>query len=146
MRSPFRSDKPKPASPGSVSRAELEELLPASVRQPEVNRFKPLDIDAGDGTDSDAPDEDLRFLESLASAVDNGGATPARPTHFTKPQLGGPEQQPEHDEKALEMFRNTQVARDERIRPNVTVTDVEIGDLMEDLATLRTALRQRKAA
>lgn len=146
MRSPFRSEKPKPEPHSSVSRAELEELLPASVRQPEVNRFKPLDADVGDTTDSDALDEDLQFLESLASAIDNGGATPSRPTHFTKPQLGGPEQKPAYDAGALEMFRNTQIARDERVRPNITVPDVEIGDLMEDLATLRTALRQRKAA
>jgi hypothetical protein len=146
MRSPFGSDKPKPESPSSVSRAELQELLPASVRQPEVNRFKPLDIDPGDAADSDAPDEDLQFLESLANAVDNGSATPSRPMHFTKPQLGGPEQKPAQDEGAMEMFRNTQIARDERVRPNITVPDVELGDLMEDLATLRTALRQRKAA
>jgi hypothetical protein len=146
MRSPFGSDKPRPEPPSSVSRAELQELLPASVRQPEVNRFKPLDADGGDAIDSDADDEDLQFLESLASAVDSGSATPSRPTHFTKPQLGGPEQKPEHDERAMEMFRDTQVARDERVRPNIRVAAVEIGDLMEDLATLRTALRQRKAA
>jgi hypothetical protein len=144
MRAPFRSDKSKPEAPAAVSRAELEDLLPASVRQPEVNRFKPLDLEID--ADGDAPDADLQFLESLASAVDSGGATPARPTHFTKPQLGGPEIKPAQDAAALEMFRSTQVARDERIRPNITVPDVEIGDLMEDLATLRTALRQRKAA
>lgn len=146
MRSPFRSGKAKPESPASVTRAELEELLPASVRQPEVNRFKPLDADAGDGADVDAPDEDVRFLESLASAVDHGGTALSRPAHFTKPQLGGPEQKVTLDDQALQMFRNTQIVRDERVRPNITVPDVEISDLMEDLTTLRAALRQRKAA
>lgn len=157
MRAPFRRNRSEPR-PG-VDPIELEELLPASVRQPEANRFKALGMTASiaeDGEDNSA-DADLDFLQSLANSIEQGSDAPELPTHFvSKPQLGGPvirepqsrqqTEQPEREQKALSLFRDTKLDRDERVRPNITVPDVEMSDLMEDLATLRSALLQRKAA
>lgn len=150
MRTPFRRNKVE-SLPG-VDPVELEELLPASVRQPEANRFKALGMNAPvpDESEENPNDADLDFLQSLANSIEEGGDAPELPMHFvSKPQVGGPvirEPQPEHQEEALSLFRNMSLDRDERVRPNVTVPDVEMSDLMEDLATLRIALLNRKAA
>lgn len=150
MRTPFRRNKVE-SLPG-VDPIELEELLPASVRQPEANRLKALGMVTpdSDGPDDNAADADLDFLQSLANSIEHGGDAPQLPTHFvSKPQVGGPvvrEPQPEREQEALSLFRNTHLDRDERVRPNITVPDVEMSDLMEDLATLRIALLNRKAA
>ena len=156
MRTPFRRTKTDYGA--GVDPVELEEMLPASVRQPEANRFRALGMT---GPDAEAVidngnDADLDFLQSLANSIDAGGDAPELPAHFvSKPQLGGPvirepqrkaQAEPEREQVALSLFRDTKLDRDERVRPNITVPDVEMSDLMEDLATLQIALRRRKAA
>ena len=68
--------RPQPARTTSVSREEIESLLPASVRHPEANRFTPLgtDFDGEEGSD-----EDIEFLESIVKAVEDGDQPLPRP-------------------------------------------------------------------
>jgi hypothetical protein len=143
MKSPFRKQKPDPVF--AVRHPDLDDMLPASARPlPEVNRFKPLAAELPDLAAEDGPDEELEFLTSLAQSVDRDAkAPPVRPARFTAPQIGAPALREEVD---LSVFRDTLIDKAERDRPNVTVADVDIDDLMEDLATTRAALRARKAA
>jgi hypothetical protein len=145
----FRRSQPHGGS--SISREEIESLLPASVRHPETNRFTPLgsDFDGEDGAD-----EDVEFLESIVKAVDGGEQPVARlapvPPVFTVPVTtpsparqialaGGDE---------LSLFREATVEQKERtvLQTRVDIADVEMFDLVEDLATTAAALRRRKAA
>ena len=117
-------------------------------RQPTVTIVPPArkrklgQADLDEIPDDDAPDEELAFLTSLARSVDDN-AVPAERSRFTAPQIGAPALREEVD---LSLFRDTLIDREARVRPNVTVPDVAIDDLMEDLTTMRAALRARKAA
>ncbi|HYM16085.1 MAG TPA: hypothetical protein VEZ14_11045 [Dehalococcoidia bacterium] len=151
MRVPFRRSKVEPQI--QVDPEEVRALLPASVRHPEANRFTPLGSDfAGE----EGTDEDLDFLTALVESVDREEAGPglpaARPApppaHKPSIQRMAPRAEamvlaePDH----LSLFRETKVDLRERTRANVTVDDVDLGDLLEDLETTRAALRRRKAA
>ena len=130
-------------------REEVESLLPASVKHPEANRFTPLGSDfAGDDEESD---QDIEFFESIVRAVEGDEPAPiARP--LPAPMLlhtPAPSRLiPQAPDDGLSAFREVQVDRQERsvIQTHVSVEDVDMGDLLDELSTTAAALRRRKAA
>ena len=145
----FRRDAKSPRQK-AISREEIESLLPASVRHPEVNRFTPLGSDfAGE----EGSDEDIEFLESIVKAVEHPEYMPApAPGRITpKPPAAVPAAAvpaAATQDEALEFFRDMQAERDEsqQQRVKIKVDDIEMFDLLEDLSTTAAALRRRKAA
>jgi hypothetical protein len=135
-----RNNKPQPQR--SVSREEVESLLPASVRHPEANRFTPLGSDfAGE----EGSDEDIEFLESIVKEVELQEIVQPRRL-VTK---AAPVKTPViSQEDAMSFFREKDADREERARDriHVEVEEVEMFDLLEDLSTTAAALRRRKAA
>jgi hypothetical protein len=114
---------------------EVAALLPASVRSPEMNRFTPL----GSDMPEDASDPDLAFLAAIAEEV----AAPPPPAPVdTNPRFAAPERDD------LRAFRDLASERehDRLAGPRVTVENVDLADLLDDLATTVAALRRRKAA
>ena len=143
--------RPQPARTTSVSREEIESLLPASVRHPETNRFTPL---GSDFEGEEGSDEDIEFLESIVRAVDDG-ERPARRPVPAPPQVPTPVTTPSPARLIalaggddLSLFREVQANHKERtvIEARVDIADVEMFDLLEDLATTAAALRRRRAA
>jgi hypothetical protein len=151
MRGPFQRKKADEES--HIDRREVEALLPASVRHPEANRFTPLGSDF-DG--DDASDEDIEFLTSLVDSVERERIAPGLPAARPAPPparkpaipVVAPASdmdvftQPDH----LQLFRDMQPDDKDRRTTNITVDDVDLGDLLEDLSTTMAALRRRKAA
>ena len=146
LRKPRRLELDDPAG---GRRDEVESLLPASVKHPEANRFTPLGSDF-DG-DSDETDEDIEFLESIVRAVEAGEPAPVV-TPAPAPMLlhtPAPARQiPQRPDDDLSVFREVQVDRKERsfIEARVSIEDVDMGDLLDELSTTAAALRRRKAA
>ena len=151
MRGLFQRHKPE--DEGHIDRREVEALLPASVRHPEVNRFTPLGSDF-DGDDTS--DEDIEFLTSLVESVEREQIAPALPVvrpappPARKPAI--PAVAPASDMAAfrdpdhLQLFRDMQPDEKDRRTSNIQVDDVDLGDLLEDLSTTMAALRRLKAA
>lgn len=126
--------------PDAAERHALDEYaayVPASVRVPETQRFTPLE------TDDDAPDEDLDFLSSLAGEIDR-----ARPSVKKRDDLSVNQKMIDRKPDTLEIFRDFAPDLEDRttIRDFITIPDVEMSDVLEDLATVAAALRLRKAA
>jgi hypothetical protein len=111
--------------------------LPASVRDPSLQR---LDSYVPDDLDDD--DEELTLLSSLVREAD-------REMRAAPPRTEAPRAR-RFDVKAddnLDVFREARpVERRPRVLEAFRVDDVEIDDLIEQLATTAAALRQRKAA
>jgi len=132
---------------GVDRRDEVESLLPASVKQPETNRFTPLGSDfEGEGEESD---EDIEFFEAIVRAVEGDEPAPMvkpapMPIHTPAPSRRIPA--PPDDD--LSLFREVQVDRKERsvIAERVDIEDVDMGELLDELSTTAAALRRRKAA
>jgi hypothetical protein len=133
--------KPKKDGEPSVSRSEIEALLPASTRHPEANRFTPI----GSDMPEDGPDDDLEFFNTLVHEVERETQEPAVPARV-RPTPTLQRVVPKDD--GLQLFRemSEEGRRDAVVRLNIEVADVEISDLLEDLSTIRAALRRRKAA
>lgn len=121
-----------------IRRADLGELLPASVFRPETARLTPLGSDMPD----DAPDVDLEFLSGLAQEVD------AERARLGNEAAAGASTAGERSDEALQFFRDMSNERDQDVvrRYNFHLADVEIADLLEDLSTTAAALRARRAA
>lgn len=140
----FRRQKEEPQ--GRVDPAEVQALLPASVRHPEANRFTPLgsDFEGDEGSD-----EDIEFLTSIVESVERERALPARPA--PPPARKPPVRRllAEHEAEAvdhMDLFREMQTHEPEsRPRP-IVVPEVDLDDLLEELETTRAALRRRRAA
>jgi hypothetical protein len=116
-------------------RPEVVGLLPPSVRPPETNRFTLPEANVPD----DAEDADLDFLAALASEVDRA-ASPA-PAQKQTPLRGA---SPRIDD--MQVFREMKDEGNKTIRFDHQIGDVEMGDLLEELSTVRAALRGRRAA
>jgi hypothetical protein len=126
--------------PENSQRKQLDERwkhLPASMRDPSRQR---LDAQIPDELDDD--DEDIELLSALAQQAEREAKSAPQPA--TRPQAR------RFDVKAedqLDVFRET---KPERRRPRVLesfrVDDVEMDDLVEQLAMTAAALRRRKAA
>ena len=123
--------------PVRVLPPDLEALLPSSVRPPDANRVAPLEPDAID----DEPDEDLNFLAGLVAEVDRAAKPNAADVVAPVPLRGA---SPRIDD--LQVFREMKADASERIQFDHRLSDVDMGDLLEELSTVRAALRRRKAA
>jgi hypothetical protein len=114
---------------------EVEAFVPASARHPEANRFTPPGSDMPDDHD-----EDLEFFATLVKEVDG----PPRP-------LAAPRRAPRLDTGAdpriddMQLFRDMKDEGTQPARFDFRMRDVDMGDLLEELATVQAALR-RKAA
>ncbi len=124
-------------APEKILRPEVEALLPSSMRQPEVNRLTPLGTDLPDDVD----DKDLDFLAGLAAEVDRAAAPNAAVTLAPAPLRGA---SPRIDD--MQVFREMKDEGKQAIRFDHEVRDIDMGDLLEELATVQAALRRRKAA
>jgi hypothetical protein len=122
-----------------IPREQIDAMLPASVRSPEKNRFTPLGSDAP----ADTEDTDLEFLTAIARAAEaDVSRTPKR---TIRPALKRVTIAPEND--GLDAFREIKHDRERKTTaPTIQVDDVDLIDLMEDLATIAAALRKRRAA
>jgi hypothetical protein len=110
--------------------------LPASVRDPSRQR---LEAYVPDELEDD--DEDLELLSTLAEEADRvakaAPVTPPPPARRFDVKA----------ESSLDVFRQTETARRRpRVLESFQVEDVEMDDLVEQLATTAAALRQRRAA
>ncbi len=118
----------------------LHNFVPASARPIETQRLHALDaLDA----DTDGPDEDIKFLESLVQEIESQPSTEPvrfRPAPIETVKLAS-------DDEKFNVFR---AMRDEpdraRTSQDLGVRDVDIDDLLEDLSTTAAAIRRRKAA
>lgn len=124
------------------------DYVPQSARPPEFQRLAPFNFDEEPG---DGPDEDIEFLASLARQVD---APPAgtrserrapRATPAPAQNVYEPIARAEPD--AMQAFQDYAARRAESVPvpPVLRVADVEMGDLVEDLADTIAALRRRAA-
>jgi hypothetical protein len=137
MRSIFRRDEPD--SGAEIPRETVDAMLPASVRSPEKNRFTPLGSDAP----AESDDTDLEFLAEIARAAAADVARPQRRT--IRPATQKVTVAPEDD--GLAAFREMAHERERKtVSSSIHVDDVDLADLMEDLATTAAALRKRRAA
>jgi hypothetical protein len=126
-----KSDVPEP----KVLRPEVEALLPASARRVDPAMFAPPD----DPTD-DADDRELEFLAALAGEVDREATAAPAGSRAAVPLRGA---NPRFDD--MHLFREM---KDEGFAPtrfDFKLNEVDMGDLLEELSTVRAALR-RKAA
>lgn len=137
MSSWLRNKNKEEVEPAKVLPADVEALLPASVRQPDANRFAPLESDPAE----DGKDEDLDFLAGLAAEVDRAAAPKASAAPRSVPLRGA---SPRIDD--LQVFREMKDDGDQKIQFDHHLSEVDMGDLLEELATVQAALRRRKAA
>lgn len=127
-----KKDEPEP----KILRPEVEALLPASARRVDPAMFAAPSDDLPD----DADDKDLEFLAALASEVDREAAPASRGPRGAAPLRGA---NPRFDD--MHVFREMQDDGQETKRYDFKLGDVDMGDLLEELSTVRAALR-RKAA
>lgn len=137
LRKGHRNDDEAPAI-----RPDIEALLPASVRRPEAHRLMPLESDVPD----DAHDEDLDFLATLVEEIDRKpqAVKPARPPAFG-PAVSA-KRAAEHRMDELRVFRDMKDDGRAPARHDFLLDNVDMDDLLEELSTVRAALRRRKAA
>jgi hypothetical protein len=122
---------------------QVAAFVPASVRQPEVDRFTPLTSDLPEG-DDDEHDEDLDFLESIARSVEE-------PSKSVGQYIDTTAAAPKARQTQQQMLDEMQVFREMKgeiadMKFDFKLDDVDMADLLEDLSTTASALRQRKAA
>jgi hypothetical protein len=124
---------------------EYAAYVPASVRVPELQRLAIFDPAS---QDDDGADEDLAFLAELASQVDAKTARPRTATRETRALTQNEKMIDRKPEEMLEVFREfvTEVDTRSPVSQVIAIRDVEIDDLLEDLANTAAALRLRKAA
>ena len=94
-------------------------------------------------TTDDEDREDLAFLTTIARQAEREATTTAEP----KPAGSRRVEMKALDEGALEVFREFAPERERnQVMRTVRVPDVQLGDLLEELATTASALRLRRAA
>jgi hypothetical protein len=130
-----------------VAPDEVKAYVPSSVRGPEGNRFTPLGSDMPEIDDED--DEDLEFLESIARSVEDAPDSVGQfvGTGALKPRA----QQGERSSATASPLDDMHVFREMKgdlgdMKYDFKLADVDMADLLEDLSTTASALRQRKAA
>jgi len=129
-------------------REESKFYVPASVRPAEPQRFSLPQAEAGDVDETQ--DEDLAFLRVIAEQVEEGKATPAprrravqRPGQYIVRDADDVAEQ----EARLRIFREAEAEREPpAVLKAMRIDDVELDDLLEQLATTAAALRRRRAA
>jgi hypothetical protein len=132
-----------------VAPDEVLAYVPSSVRGPEGNRFTPLGSDMPDVEDNDDDDEDLEFLASIARSVKE---TPDSVGQFVGTGALKPRAQPgERATAPASPLDDMRVFREMKgdlgdMKYDFKLADVDMADLLEDLSTTASALRQRKAA
>lgn len=127
------------------------EYVPQSARPPEFQRLAPFNLD-DDATDG--PDEDIEFLASLARQVDaapSGIRSERRVPRVTPPPAQNvyePIERRPAEREAMQAFQDYAAHRAEvtPTPPALRVADVDVADLVEDLADTIAALRRRRAA
>ena len=119
-------------------RPDVDAALPPSVRRPNAHSFRLPDTATLDDT-ADGDDTDLDFLTALASEVDR--AAPPDSDGAKRPLRGA---SPRIDD--MQVFREMKDEGRKTLRFDHKVRDVEIGDLLEELNTVRAALHLQKAA
>ena len=130
LRQKSEDDKPKALRP------EVEALLPASARAIDPAMFTASRDDLAD----DADDKDLDFLAALAGEVDREAAPAPGGPSAPAPLRGA---NPRFDD--MHVFREMKDDGQAPTRYDFHLNDVDMGDLLEELSTVRAALR-RKAA
>lgn len=124
-----------------VIRPDIEALLPASARRPEANRLTPLGSDMPDGS----YDEDLDFLATLVEEIDRKPQAVKPPPPAFGPAVSA-KRAAEHQMDDLRVFRDMKDEGRVSTRYDFMLNDVPMDDLLEELSTVRAALRRRKAA
>jgi hypothetical protein len=120
------------------ARSDARRFLPSSAKSPEAQR---LNLFNPDEELDETTDEDLAFLNSLID--DSSPAQTPAPAPQPRPSVETNEQRADD----LEVFREIAAMRQKsELARQLRVDDVDIGDLLEDLQTMRAALRHRKAA
>jgi len=126
------------APPEPAPHDDIRAFIPASVRPPDRSMILTAQIEP---PETDAPDDDVRFLESLVASVELPAPAPGAQRQALPRVVA-----PRDEDAALEYFREMKAARTEPERRTFDVPDVDLDDLLEDLSTTAAALRQRKAA
>lgn len=124
------------------------DYVPQSARPPELQRLATFNLD---DENADGPDEDIEFLSALARQVD-APATPRparrapRVTPPPAPNVYEPRETAAPD--AMAAFHDYAAHRNETatVTSVLRVSDVDLGDLVEDLSDTIAALRRRRAA
>lgn len=136
---PFRRSRALEEQLG-VDVGEVDGYVPSSAKAPEWQRFAPVRLD-----DVDEDDQDVAFLASLTAQVEQGGeeraAEPARRgqlEHAPAPRTGA------DDLQVFRAFAHETPA--ESVLSHIRVQDVEIAELLDELQTMRAAIRQKRAA
>lgn len=127
-----KNGEPEP----KVLRPEVEALLPASARRVDPAMFAAPSDDFAD----DADDKELEFLAALAGEVDREAAPAPADSRAAVPLRGA---NPRFDD--MHVFREMKGDGLAPTRYDFKLNDVDMGDLLEELSTVRAALR-RKAA
>jgi len=128
---------------------EARQFLPSSAKSPDAQRLMLFNPDE---EIDEATDQDLAFLNSLVAGTEAEPGEPPRRRAAppTRPAAATPVAEPMGDERADDMalFRESAAMRQrEEIAKYLQVEHVDMGDLLEELATTRAALRYlRKAA
>jgi hypothetical protein len=145
MKNLFKRNEPQhEEEPPVLPLLEARELIPMSAKSPEQQRqmlFNPdEEIDENN-------DEDLAFLNSLLNGEQP--APPQRPHSREREQTPAPEHKSiaAQDADDMNVFREM-VSQRQRVElaKHLRVADVDMGELLDDLQTMRAAIRRRKAA
>jgi hypothetical protein len=136
-RQPIDDDQVSPQA-----RSDARRFLPSSAKSPDAQR---LNLFNPDEELDETTDEDLAFLNSLIADSSPAPAPTPAPKAARDPR---PTVAPaENRDDDLEVFREIAAMRQKsELARQLRVDDVDIGDLLEDLQTMRAALRHRKAA
>ncbi len=126
-----------------VPREEVNAFVPASAREPESDRFAPPVSDVSETDDADH-DEDLDFLKSIARSVEEPSKSVGQyiETSAVDPR---PRQTQQQMLDEMQVFREMKTDLGD-VKFDFKLPDVDMADLLEELSTTASALRQRKAA
>jgi len=140
---PFRRSRALEKQLG-LDAVDVDVYVPASAKSPELQRFTPVNID-----EVDEADQDIEFLTSLSAQIERGELDVGKPLDELTSRLraDSPPAKPRRPEDDLEMFRAfAHEMAPETILSHVRVPDVELIELLDELHTMRAALRQKRAA
>jgi hypothetical protein len=111
-------------------------FVPASALPPERNRLGIFD------SSEEADREDIDFLTAIARQAERTATTPPSRLRPQDVRHDVPA-----DDRGLDVFREfAPVFERSQVLQTVRVPDVELGDLLDELATTAAALRLRRAA
>jgi hypothetical protein len=145
MKNLFKRNEPQPVEESPVlPLLEARQLMPTSAKSPDQQRLMVFNPDEEIDENTD---EDLAFLNSL---LNEEQAPPQKRQPAPKKE---PSPEPEARSIAAQNADDMQVFRDmaaqrQRVElaKHLRVDDVDMGELLDDLQTMRAAIRRRKAA